>query len=39
MAAGERESEMSENGKPVGVTDANFGTEIEKAEGLAIVDF
>jgi len=33
------ESEMSENGKPVEVTDANFGPEIEEAEGLAIVDF
>jgi thioredoxin 1 len=30
---------MSENGKPVEVTDANFGTEIEEAKGLAIVDF
>jgi len=30
---------MSENGKPVEVTDANFATEIEEAKGLAIVDF
>nr|PZN90658.1 MAG: thioredoxin [bacterium] len=30
---------MSENGKPVEVTDANFSTEIEQAKGLAIVDF
>ena len=30
---------MSENGKPVEVTDANFGKEIEEAKGLAIVDF
>lgn len=30
---------MSENGATVNVTDANFATEIEGAEGLAIVDF
>jgi len=30
---------MSENGKPVEVTDANFSKEIEEAKGLAIVDF
>ena len=30
---------MSDNGKPVHVTDASFGNEIEEARGLAIVDF
>ena len=30
---------MAENGKVVAVTDANFETEIEKADGLALVDF
>ena len=30
---------MGENGKPVTVTDASFGKEIEEAQGLAIVDF
>jgi len=39
QGGGKRESEMSENGKPVEVTDANFATEIEEAKGLAIVDF
>lgn len=30
---------MAENGKLVEVTDANFGDEVEGADGLAIVDF
>jgi thioredoxin 1 len=30
---------MAENGGPISVTDSNFGDEIEKAQGLAIVDF
>ena len=30
---------MSENGATVTVTDENFATEIEGADGLAIVDF
>lgn len=30
---------MAENGKLVTVTDSNFGQEIEKADGLAIIDF
>lgn len=30
---------MAENGKTVTVTDDNFATEIEGAEGLAMVDF
>lgn len=30
---------MAENGKTVTVTDDNFSTEIEGAEGLAMVDF
>lgn len=30
---------MAENGKTVTITDENFATEIEAAEGLALVDF
>lgn len=30
---------MAENGKLVTITDANFGTEIETAQGLSMVDF
>lgn len=30
---------MASNGGPVTVTDTNFATEIEEADGLAIVDF
>ena len=30
---------MAENGKTVTVTDENFGTEIEGASGLSMVDF
>jgi thioredoxin 1 len=30
---------MAENGATINVTDANFATEIEGAEGLAMVDF
>jgi thioredoxin 1 len=30
---------MAENGKTVTVTDDNFATEIEGADGLALVDF
>ncbi len=30
---------MGDNGGPVTVTDANFASEIEQAEGLALVDF
>jgi thioredoxin 1 len=30
---------MAKNGATVTVTDENFGTEIEGAEGLALVDF
>jgi thioredoxin 1 len=30
---------MAENGKTVTITDANFATEIEGAEGLTMVDF
>ena len=30
---------MAENGKLVTVTDGNFGQEIEKSNGLAIIDF
>jgi len=30
---------MTENGKPVTVTDANFAEEIERSHGLAVVDF
>jgi thioredoxin 1 len=30
---------MAENGKTVTITDDNFQTEIESAEGLAMVDF
>jgi thioredoxin 1 len=30
---------MAENGATIDVTDANFATEIEGAEGLAMVDF
>lgn len=30
---------MAENGKTVTVTDENFATEIEGADGLALVDF
>ncbi|CAN5862875.1 thioredoxin [soil metagenome] len=30
---------MGENGGPVHVTDSDFGDVIEKAQGLAIVDF
>ena len=30
---------MAENGKLVTVTDSNFGSEIEGATGLAVVDF
>jgi thioredoxin 1 len=30
---------MAENGKTVTITDDNFATEIESAEGLAMVDF
>jgi thioredoxin 1 len=30
---------MADNGGPISVTDANFGDEIERGQGLAIVDF
>jgi thioredoxin 1 len=30
---------MAENGGPMAVTDANFGTEIEGSDGLSMVDF
>lgn len=30
---------MADNGKLVEVTDANFGEEVESADGLALVDF
>ena len=30
---------MAENGKLVTITDANFGNEIESAQGLSMVDF
>lgn len=30
---------MAGNGKPIHVTDADFGQKVEGAEGLAIVDF
>jgi thioredoxin 1 len=30
---------MAENGGPIQVTDGNFATEIEKGQGLTIVDF
>ncbi len=30
---------MAENGGPVTITDANFASEIEEAQGLAMVDF
>ena len=30
---------MADNGKPVEVSDGNFGTEIEGGQGLSIVDF
>jgi thioredoxin 1 len=30
---------MAENGKTVEITDGNFSDSIEKAEGLALVDF
>jgi thioredoxin 1 len=35
----DKEMGMAENGGPINVTDANFGDEIENAQGLAIVDF
>jgi len=30
---------MAENGGPISVTDGNFATEIEGADGLSMVDF
>ncbi len=30
---------MADNGKPVTVTDATFGDQVEKADGLSLVDF
>lgn len=30
---------MAENGKTVEITDGNFSTEIENAQGLSLVDF
>ena len=30
---------MAENGKPIEVTDGNFGSEIETGQGLSLVDF
>lgn len=30
---------MADNGKPIEVTDGNFGSEIESGQGLSLVDF
>jgi thioredoxin 1 len=30
---------MADNGKPIEVTDGNFGSEIETGQGLSLVDF
>ncbi|CAN5735217.1 thioredoxin [soil metagenome] len=30
---------MADNGGPIQVTDANFATEIEQAQGVSLVDF
>jgi thioredoxin 1 len=38
-ASHDKEMGMADNGGPISVTDGDFGDEIEKAQGLAIVDF
>jgi thioredoxin len=35
----EKENGMTANGGPIEVTDADFGDQIEKHEGLSVVDF